>query len=981
MADLKLSDLPSVTALTDDTFFYAVQNGVSVQFSANIIAENLLNPVFRGAVVLEGVQLIKSGDQNLRISLDKSRTEFDVGPFVVFPELPNGNRDGLVKILTLANVGGGSVELTAFNSNIYPNVSVTMQRRGDSIMLVYSSNSYSNGWVIVGTTPGLKTSLELDEANVTDERIRRALSAGDETIRYDEANGKIFIGDLSNIVADVSLANVTTDNLREGIINLYFTNTRAVTALTPDLNALRKPNANVIYVSKNGDDALDGYIPANAIANIHVALNRIAQYSNTFWTVQVFPGDYTLFTNPVTIPRRCSLIGNDLRTTTIRPENPTSDMFYVNVGVYVFGFTFRGHRAANPASVKTGAAVFSYNPNGSAGNITTSPYIQNCSSITTTGTGVRVDGSYVGGLRSMVLDAFTQFNEGGIGIHLLNQGYMQLVSLFTICCEYSVLCEAGGFGSITNSNSSFGRYGLAADGVSPKLYSANIISQVNNRTVQIYTDQKPNIQDRVIMANYDQSTFFRDTGLVLDSVAFDLAYQSNTQSRFNGLQYWSQGLINVPDQKEEIRTLFEYVRELTTNVVINSVAWNNDGNKPYQGANTQVIIAPAPGEANLVSTLFSAFLGIIDGGIFGLTDRIVPNRYPANSTINIQNTANLLIQNRNFIQSEAAAFFLNVYSYATYVPGRTVFNDVGEIIDGLTFDILHTGNRQTVAKAALFYDYLGDTSAIPNQIPQTSAAFTYIKTIIDEVLQNEPIANTYQTVYLQNTNISANVTTSEISYVRARIDDIITIVERGPFLDNVPYNIRTIGLTANTNPNIISAATIILANRDFIRAEVLEYVNQNWADISNGTRNFYTVSESSNVINNVCTLILEERILAVDRPLPDTRVSFHQGSYLSASSHTFEYVGSGTQLTAGVSVLGELNNNPSCLPYNGAVPVQELEVVESRGGAVYYTSTDHKGDFRIGNELLINRATGTINGRTFNKSLFAVMTPYILAIQ
>ena len=35
----------------------------------------------------------------------------------------------------------------------------------------------------------------------------------------------------------------------------------------------------------------------------------------------------------------------------------------------------------------------------------------------------------------------------------------------------------------------------------------------------------------------------------------------------------------------------------------------------------------------------------------------------------------------------------------------------------------------------------------------------------------------------------------------------------------------------------------------------------------------------------------------------------------------------------------------------------------------------------IGDELLIDRATGTINGRTFNKSLFAVMTPYILALQ
>ena len=475
MADLKLTDLVPATGLSDDTIFYAVQDGVSKQFSANIIFENLTDPVLKGAIVLDGVQLIRGTDTSLEIDLSKSRTEFDVGPLVIYPNLPNAERDGAVKILTLAAVQGGAVEITAANSNIYPNVSITMDRRGDSLIMVYSSNSYSNGWVILGTTPGLKTNLELDEANVTDERIRRAISAGNETIRYDEANGKIFIGDLSNIITQVSLANVTTDNLREGNVNYYFSNARALSALAPDLNQIRKFNANVIYVAQNGDDLLDGRTPANAVANIHVGISRL---QNTFQTVQVFPGDYILYNNPVTIPARCSLIGNDLRTTTIRPENQTSDMFYMNNGCYVFGFTFRGHRAANPAQVKQGAAVFSYNPNGSAGNIVTSPYIQNCSSITTTGTGVRVDGNYVGGLRSMVLDAFTQFNEGGIGIHLLNQGYMQLVSLFTICTEYSVLCEAGGFGSITNSNTSFGKYGLVADGVSPNTKSRRSSLQV-----------------------------------------------------------------------------------------------------------------------------------------------------------------------------------------------------------------------------------------------------------------------------------------------------------------------------------------------------------------------------------------------------------------------------------------------------------------------------------------------------------------------
>ena len=225
-----------------------------------------------------------------------------------------------------------------------------------------------------------------------------------------------------------------------------------------------------------------------------------------------------------------------------------------------------------------------------------------------------------------------------------------------------------------------------------------------------------------------------------------------------------------------------------------------------------------------------------------------------------------------------------------------------------------------------------------------------------------------QTTYLQNTSIAGNVTLSEITYIRDRITDLTDIIENGPTYQNAQYNIEPITLTANANPNIVAATKILLANKDFIKGELIGYVNQNWKDLSNGTRNFYTVNEATNVSGGLSIVTFDEKILAVDRPLANSNVSFHQGSYLQTSTHTFEYVGSGTQLV-------------NALPYQGGVPIQDNEVVALRGGQIFYTSTDHKGDFRIGDELLISRATGTINGRTFNKSLFAVMTPYILALQ
>lgn len=218
---------------------------------------------------------------------------------------------------------------------------------------------------------------------------------------------------------------------------------------------------NVLYVSKDGNDENDGKSLAKSFLTIKAAL----AVANTGTTVFVKSGDYTEV-NPVTVPAGVAIVGDNLRTVSVRPQTTNQDLFYVNNGCYLTGMTFRNH--VSPA------AAVAFNPNGSAGNITTSPYVQNCSSITTTGTGMRIDGSHVTGfLRSMVLDAYTQFNQGGKGIHILNNGYAQLVSIFTICCTESVLCESGGQCSVTNSNSSFGTRGLVANGKSNLLFTGS----------------------------------------------------------------------------------------------------------------------------------------------------------------------------------------------------------------------------------------------------------------------------------------------------------------------------------------------------------------------------------------------------------------------------------------------------------------------------------------------------------------------------
>lgn len=439
-------------------------------------------------------------------------------------------------------------------------------------------------------------------------------------------DGILYSKDTSNNVFEVG-ANVTNQNIT-GTLTANGSTGSAGDALVSNGSGvywepLTDSANNVLYVSESGNDANDGTTLAKSFRTIAAAVN--AASSNT--TIFIKSGDYTEDT-PIVLPERCALVGDNLRTTTIRPANTEQDILHVRNACYVTGFTFRDH-TANAAAVAF--------PDAGAGTITTSPYIQNCSSITTTGMGMRIDGTKAGGLKSMVSDSYTQFNQGGIGIHILNGAYAQLVSIFTICCTDGVLCSNGGFCSITNSNNSFGNRGLKAEGLGPS-----------------------------------------------------------------------------------IRT------------------------------------------------------GTVDGA-----------------------------------------------------------NQVGT-------ELVVTG-----------------LSEKPN---------------VSEVIQ--------------------------------------------------------LG-TANT---------------------------------------YYTVKESSNLVSNTVTLTLLSSILADDSPADTSTVTFYQRSLITASSHTFEFVGTGTDIL-------------TATPQLGGVPIVENEIVEEDGGKINFTSTDQWGDFKIGGGLTINNAEGTIEGITFDRSLFAVLTPYILALE
>jgi len=242
------------------------------------------------------------------------------------------------------------------------------------------------------------------------------------------------------------------------------------------------PISNTLWVDVNGDNNNDGTSPQTAKQTIKAALALATAGTQ----IRVASGNYNE-QNPLIFPfPDISIVGADLRSTTITLLND-DDLFQVLNGCYVQNFSFLGSvtktpNPLNPTELIQTKGIMSYWPTGS-GVITQSPYVQNCTNFVENSIGLNVDGSKAGGLKSMVLDSFTQYNPDGVGVKVYNKGYCQVVSMFTICADKSVLAETGGLVSVTNSNSDFGNFGMYADGTGPLEQSGLLVSSTVNNSV------------------------------------------------------------------------------------------------------------------------------------------------------------------------------------------------------------------------------------------------------------------------------------------------------------------------------------------------------------------------------------------------------------------------------------------------------------------------------------------------------------------
>lgn len=253
-----------------------------------------------------------------------------------------------------------------------------------------------------------------------------------------------------------------------------------------------------IWVSQSGDDSNSGLLEGDAKRTIGAA----AAIADANDTIVIRPGTYDE-NNPIGLRTDVSITGQDLRLVTVRPQNLERDIFHVRRGCLIENLNFAcknddgqpndggvsvantgGAAVAFPPPQGQTSAVSGYTAPGPATDGPSgrwrSPYVRNCTNFMTKSIGMKIDGDHAtasidgANLKSMVCDSFTQYNEAGIGVSITNDAYAQLVSIFTINCDIGIFAASGGQCDLTNSNSSFGNFGLKAVGLGDVQYTGSV---------------------------------------------------------------------------------------------------------------------------------------------------------------------------------------------------------------------------------------------------------------------------------------------------------------------------------------------------------------------------------------------------------------------------------------------------------------------------------------------------------------------------
>ena len=687
-----------------------------------------------------------------------------------------------------------------------------------------------------------------------------------------------------------------------------------------------------LFVTENGNDDNTGLDETNSKATIKSAV----ALSSPGDTVKVFPGTYTE-DNPINLPDNVSVEGTELRRCLVAPQNTGTDLFYVGQGCHITDLSFVG------GPMTGGSAVVAFRPlvgvssdrffdaarlirqnldfiaNEAVGYLTSTDY-KNPAFVVTKADGSPDDAQ---NCRDDIKDIYR-----AICHDITRGGNSKCVG-----AGKSYYTSGGALQHITGTDSN--GYSIKEATIDAIDYSVGIArSCINNITWN---------------GGYQSVVYqVKDVSIQAEGGSYDIGNCANVNSAVTVCA----GIVT---------TIIDGGLSELGGAGINTNFPGNDGAinsgiltaslSPLQGTG---VITKGPYVRNCTNFIQDSIGAKIDG--FNADEGDTINNIGVQGSFNVD----------SYTQFNQGGIGVSVTNgaYCQLVSIFTICDDTA-IYAGGGGQLDLTNSNSSFGIRGLVAEGIGDqTSKCSDRytgVVNSTAVASQNQIVVSGVGDNRPYDG--QALYFDRKYLvvkDIKVTDGGSGYTSA---PFVTIDDpTGPGIA-VPAQ-----ATATVEDGKVTLVTVRSAGSQYEGVPNVEFTGgggSNAAATAEMEAIYFDVLEATAPIAGITTISLVQN-LNNEVGIGST-VYFTRQSFQIVSSHSFQYIGAG-------------NTIETAYPSKGGVPISDNEVITIDGGKINYTSTDQRGNFRIGDGVVIDQSTGTVSGNVYIKSLFTQVTPFILAL-
>jgi hypothetical protein len=281
---------------------------------------------------------------------------------------------------------------------------------------------------------------------------------------------------------------------------------------------------------------------------------------------------------------------------------------------------------------------------------------------------------------------------------------------------------------------------------------------------------------------YDQDKCKRDIGYIVDAINRDVLLGTNHNSIQAGEAYKRANVayLNV-EQKPATILALKYAKTLGVAAVTNN-------------ATIQTAVADR----------WDTVLDIIEFDALPSQGIEYPDPGPASNELLYG--VDQVLANKAFLQEEVVAYIAN--NYYVYDEAKCS-RDTGLIIDAAAFDTL-LGTNYNAVTAGLSYQRANSAYVLSNQNTETIAGINFAKSRSSDATTHSPSQ----------------------SDVEAAFDEVIDIIQNGAVSTPQAADPLTFTDPSNATTGEVNAKAQLQNNRDFIAAETVAYINENYVNFT-----------------------------------------------------------------------------------------------------------------------------------------------------